>query len=81
LNLDCADICTATGTVASRRTGANDEIVRRLVEACAEACELCAAECGRHAGHHEHCRVCADACRQCERVCREAAIAVGAAHH
>lgn len=81
MNLDCADICNATGTVTTRRTGTNDEVVRRLFEACAEACELCAADCGRHAEHHEHCRVCAETCHQCERVCREAAIAIGTAPH
>ena len=81
MNLDCADICNATGTVTTRRTGTNDEVVRRLIEACAEACELCAAECGRHADRHEHCRVCAETCRQCERVCREAAIAIGTTRH
>jgi hypothetical protein len=78
-DLDCADICTATGSVASRRTGRNDAVVRRLIEACGEACRLCAEECERHAGHHEHCRVCAEACRQCERACREAVIALGLA--
>ena len=74
--LDCGDICNVAGPVATRRTGANDAVVRRLVEACAEACRLCAEECERHAGEHEHCRVCAETCRQCERVCREAAIAI-----
>jgi hypothetical protein len=81
MNQDCADICNATGSVASRRTGTNDEVVRRLVEACAEACRLCAEECERHAHRHEHCRVCADTCRQCEHACREAAIALGLSAH
>ena len=80
MDLDCADICNATGLVASRRTGANDEVVRLLIEACAEACRLCAEECEKkHADHHEHCRVCAETCRQCERACREAAITMGLA--
>jgi hypothetical protein len=77
LDLDCADLCRATGSVASRRTGTNDEVVRRLIEACAEACRLCAEECETHASHHEHCRVCAETCRQCESACREAAITIG----
>lgn len=72
LNLDCADICLATGAVASRRTGSNEHILRSTIELCAEACRLCAEECGRHAGHHEHCSVCAEACRNCEAACREA---------
>jgi hypothetical protein len=78
-DLDCAEICSATGWVASRRTGTNDEVVRRLVATCAEARQQCAAECENHADHHEPCRVCAETCRQCERACREAAIAMGLA--
>ena len=81
LDLDCADICHATGAVASRRTGSNDEIVRRMVEACAEACQLCAEECEKHSQHHEHCQLCAEACRQCEALCRKAAIAIGFPRH
>ncbi len=38
---------------------------------------LCADECDRHAGHHEHCRICAETCRQCERACHQAATASG----
>jgi hypothetical protein len=81
LDLDCADICNATGTVATRRTGHNDAIVRRLIEACAEACGVCAEECETHARMHEHCRVCAEACRSCERACRQAAATLGATAH
>ena len=73
LNLDCADVCFATGTVASRRTGSDEIIIKRLIEACAEACRLCGEECRKHASHHEHCRVCADACQRCEEACRSAA--------
>jgi hypothetical protein len=81
LNLDCADICNVAGAVASRRTGSNGMVLRRLVEACAEACRLCAEECEHHAHRHEHCRVCAETCRQCERACREAVISLGLAAH
>ncbi|HDR9360290.1 TPA: four-helix bundle copper-binding protein, partial [Burkholderia vietnamiensis] len=35
---------------------------------CAQACDACAAECGRHA--HEHCRRCAQACEACAAMCR-----------
>jgi hypothetical protein len=72
-NLDCADLCAAAGAVASRRTGSNESVMKRLLETCAEACRLCGGECERHAGRMEHCRVCADACGACERLCREAA--------
>jgi hypothetical protein len=72
LNLDCADVCLATATVASRRTGSNEEVIRKMLEACAAACRLCGEECGRHASKHEHCRICADACRRCEKACQAA---------
>lgn len=77
LNLDCADLCATTGAVASRRTGSNETVIRLTLEACAEACRVCGEECGRHAEHHEHCRVCAEACRTCERACRAAEASLG----
>jgi hypothetical protein len=72
LNLDCADLCTATGAIAARRTGSNEEVIRRVLDACAAACRLCGTECERHAEHHEHCRICAEACRSCEQACQAA---------
>lgn len=73
LNLDCAEVCASTGTLALRRTGSNEVVLRSMLEACAEACAVCAAECERHAQHHEHCRLCAEECANCETACREAA--------
>src|SRR5690349_13722825 len=61
LSLDCADICNITGTIATRRTGSDEEIIRRMLEVCTAACRLCSEECQRHASHHEHCRICAEA--------------------
>ncbi|NYZ17521.1 four-helix bundle copper-binding protein [Azospirillum sp. RWY-5-1] len=72
LNLDCADLCTATGSIATRRTGSNEAVIRLTVQACTEACRICAEECERHAAMHEHCRICAESCRRCETACREA---------
>ena len=72
LNVDCADVCLATATVATRRTGSDEEVVRKMLDACITACRLCGEECQRHAGHHEHCRICADACRTCEAACLQA---------
>jgi hypothetical protein len=73
LNLDCADICEATGALASRRTGSNEAILKTLIETCALACRACRDECGKHAGRHEHCEVCAEACRLCSKACEDAA--------
>src|SRR3954452_19621013 len=66
LNLDCADICVATASLATRRTGSNEEVIRKTLEACATACRTCGDECASHAAMHEHCRICADSCRACE---------------
>lgn len=73
LNYDCADVCQATATMASRRTGSNERLLQQMIQLCAEACDLCEQECRRHASEHAHCRVCADACRECRDACREAA--------
>jgi hypothetical protein len=80
LDLDCADICAATGTIASRRTGSNEEVIRRMLDVCATACRLCAEECERHARQHEHCRICMEACRRCEQACQEAMRSMSARH-
>jgi hypothetical protein len=77
LNLDCADICAATGALASRRTGSNEAVLLRALELCELACKACATECERHASQHDHCRICAQQCRECEESCRLAARVVG----
>jgi Domain of Unknown Function (DUF326) len=71
LDLDCADVCTATLRVASRQTEYDANLTRPLLQACAAACRSCGDECERHAEMHEHCRVCAEACRRCEQACQE----------
>ncbi|MFF5388203.1 four-helix bundle copper-binding protein [Streptomyces sp. NPDC013012] len=68
---DCADVCAATAAVLSRRTGHDARVTRAVLEACATVCGACAEECERHAGRHDHCRVCAEACRRCERACND----------
>lgn len=72
LNLDCADVCAATATLANRRTGSNEDVIRKMLDACVTACHVCAEECQRHASKHEHCRICAESCRRCEATCQEA---------
>ncbi len=69
LNLDCADVCAATGAVATRLTERQSTALAAQLRACVEACRVCAEECEKHAAHMEHCRVCAMACRECERAC------------
>jgi hypothetical protein len=69
LNLDCADICDATGRVLTRQTEYDAPTSKAQLQACREVCATCAEECERHATHHEHCRVCAESCRGCEEAC------------
>jgi hypothetical protein len=69
-NLTCADVCDTTGRVLSRDID-DVAVARAMLQACAEACRACGAECAQHAEMHEHCGVCADACRRCEEACRQ----------
>ena len=71
LCLNCADVCTAAGAVASRSADYDADVIKPLLEACVAICRSCGDECEQHARMHEHCRVCADACRRCEQACRE----------
>ena len=77
LDLDCADICDATGRILSRQTAFDAEIAKATLQACAQACRLCGEECEQHAQHGmEHCRICAEACRRCESACNNLLSAV-----
>lgn len=76
-NLDYADVCAATGQVLSRHTGYDANLTRVVLEACAKAYRSCGDECDRHADHHEHCRICAEACRGCEQACRQLLTTLG----
>lgn len=76
-DLDCVDVCLATGNTLSRRIGHDADVVRTLIEACAAVCKACAEECARHSEHHEHCRICAEACRCCEQACRNLLAGLG----
>ena len=78
LNLDCADVCEATGHILSRQKATEPQMLRASLQACAEACRLCGEECENHADYHEHCRVCAQACRRCEQACNNVLSAIPA---
>ena len=71
LCLDCTDVCTATMGIVSRQAEYDANVARPLLQACVAICKSCGDECERHAPHHAHCRVCAEACRRCEHACRE----------
>ncbi len=68
-DLNCADICDATGRVLSRQTGYDPELTRAALTARRDACRRCAEECEGHAEMHDHCRLCAEACRRCSDAC------------
>src|ERR671912_446974 len=66
LDLDCADVCDATGKILSRQTAFEPQMARAALDACAQACRLCGEECEQRAEHGmEHYRICAEACRRC----------------
>jgi hypothetical protein len=69
LDLDCADICYATGRMLSRQTAFDQGLALNTLQTCIEACVTCGEECEAHAHDHEHCRICADACRRCAQSC------------
>ncbi len=71
LDLDCADLCIATGRIVSRLTKPNRSLMECALNACADACRACAEECETHAGTHAHCKVCAEVCRRCEQACQD----------
>lgn len=71
-DLDCADVCDATGRIMSRQTEPDHSLLQAQLQACAAACKACGDECEQHAAHGmEHCRVCAAACRRCEQSCNQ----------
>ncbi|GBF04419.1 ferredoxin-like protein [Deinococcus aerius] len=73
LNLDCADVCGATGRVLSRLTQPDQNVLRAQLQACLAACQACGQECEMHARdmNMQHCAVCAESCRRCEQACQQ----------
>lgn len=65
----CADVCGTAARVLSRPAQWDFLVVRPLLEACVRACTMCGEECERHAPHHRHCAICAEACRTCAQAC------------
>jgi hypothetical protein len=70
LNLDCADICSATVRVLSRAGKEGAQPIQALLAACGAACRAATAECRMHE-HLSHCRICAEACETCEGECED----------
>lgn len=70
-DLDCADICDATGHVLSRQTQPSVTLLKSMLQTCRTACRVCGDECREHAETMEHCRVCGECCRECEQACEQ----------
>ena len=68
---DCADVCAVTARVLARRTAADPNVLRSLVEACRVACRRSVDASRGHTDRSDHCRVCTDACRRAEMACAE----------
>ncbi|MFC4273671.1 four-helix bundle copper-binding protein [Achromobacter aloeverae] len=63
LDIECGASCRYAAGVMARGT----EYAERACALCAEVCNACGAECGRHA--EDHCKQCAQACRACAALC------------
>ena len=67
LDMDCAAICRLAAGYMAR----GSEFAHELCRLCAEICEACGRECGKHP--QEHCQACAQACRRCATECNRMA--------
>jgi hypothetical protein len=68
-DLDCVDICHTTRQLLTRAS-ADASVLLGLLESTIAACERSATECGRHAEHHGHCRLCSEGTRAAAEACR-----------
>lgn len=69
LDMDCAQLCE----VAAALMSGGSDFSGRICALCAEVCQACADECGKH--DMDHCQQCAEACRRCAAECRKMATA------
>ncbi|MCW3127931.1 MAG: hypothetical protein JWO03_3589 [Bacteroidetes bacterium] len=69
LDRECADICQLTASILAR----DSENKEKYLSLCADICELCAEECGKH--DNDHCRKCGEVCKKCAEDCGKMAVA------
>lgn len=65
INLDCADICSATMNALARASEHHGD----FCSLCAHICRACASACAEHAATHAHCAQCQAACEKCAIEC------------
>lgn len=63
LAMECSTICYATAQLMNF----NSDKVKEIAKLCADMCDACAEECGKH--DNDHCRECAEACTKCADEC------------
>ena len=71
LNLDCADVRHHSHT-REPQNGLGRRGRPQYARCVHHGLPSVRRECQRHASHHGHCRICADACRKCEVACQQA---------
>ena len=67
LDMECAALCYAAAQLMSL----GSEHARHICHHCADLCEVCGNECGKH--QTEHCQECSKACKLCAEECRKMA--------
>jgi len=64
LDMECAAVCYAAAQLMSL----GSERAMDICKICADLCDQCGEECGKH--HTEHCQECSKACKACAQECR-----------
>ncbi|MFI5662445.1 hypothetical protein [Streptomyces sp. NPDC051684] len=68
-NLDCADVAGTTSRLLLRGDDAQRPLITAQLDACLIACRDARDQCGRHAAHREHCRICSTAAERAATAC------------
>lgn len=67
MDMYCAAICRLSAEFMAKGSSMSPKIC----QICADICEACGKECGKH--QMEHCQRCAQACKRCAEECRKMA--------
>ena len=67
LDIDCAAACRMAAGAMAR----GSRFAEHFCRLCAEVCQACGEECGKHQA--DHCQACSRACMKCAEECRRMA--------